>query len=46
MPDSHTASSQPILSVRDLKVHFAMPKRGLFSSHRDYVKAVDGISFD
>lgn len=39
-------ASQPILSVRDLKVHFAMPKRGLFTRHRDYVKAVDGVSFD
>ncbi|MEM7444952.1 MAG: dipeptide ABC transporter ATP-binding protein [Pseudomonadota bacterium] len=39
-------ATQPILSVRDLKVHFAMPKRGLLSRHRDYVKAVDGVSFD
>jgi oligopeptide transport system ATP-binding protein len=35
-----------ILSVRDLRVHFAMPKRHLWSSHRDFVKAVDGISFE
>ncbi|NNG04578.1 MAG: ATP-binding cassette domain-containing protein, partial [Inquilinus sp.] len=36
----------PLLSVRDLKVHFQMPKRSLLSRHRDTVKAVDGISFD
>ena len=36
----------PLLSVRDLKVHFPMPKRHLFSQHRDTIKAVDGISFD
>jgi oligopeptide transport system ATP-binding protein len=37
---------QPVLSVRDLKVHFTMPRRGLFNAHRDLLKAVDGISFD
>lgn len=36
----------PILTVRDLKVHFPMPKRHLFQAHRDLLKAVDGISFD
>ena len=36
----------PLLSVRDLKVHFPMPKRHLFARHRDTIKAVDGISFD
>src|SRR5688500_2404157 len=35
-----------ILSVRDLRVHFSMPKRHMWSSHRDSLKAVDGISFD
>ena len=29
----------PLLSVRDLKVHFPMPGRGM-------VRAVDGVSFD
>ena len=38
--------SQPLLSVRDLKVHFKMPRRHLLSRHRDVLKAVDGISFD
>lgn len=36
----------PALSVRDLKVHFAMPKKRLWSRHVDYLKAVDGVSFD
>ena len=39
-------ASQPLLSVRDLKVHFSMPKRSIFSRERDVLKAVDGISFD
>ena len=36
---------QPILSVRDLKVHFPI-KGGVLQRTVDYVKAVDGISFD
>ncbi len=38
--------SAPILSVRDLKVHFPIPAGGFL--HRRYVplKAVDGVSFD
>ena len=35
----------PLLSVRDLRVHFPMPKR-MFGGRREYLKAVDGISFD
>ena len=31
--------SQPIVSIRDLSVHFRLPKRGL-------VRAVDGVSLD
>ncbi len=34
-----------LLSVRDLKVHFPLPRRGLFGPRRA-VHAVDGISFD
>jgi len=40
------AEGKTILSVRDLRVHFAMPKRHMWSGHRDYLKAVDGVSFD
>jgi len=39
-------SGPPVLSVRDLAVHFRMPRRGLFSGQRDVLKAVDGVSFD
>ena len=35
----------PILSVRNLKVHFAMPRR-LLSRRRDVVRAIDDVSFD
>ncbi len=45
MTDTVTAS-QPLLSVRDLKVHFRMPKRHMLSRQQDVLKAVDGISFD
>ena len=36
---------QPLLSVRDLQMHFPI-KKGLFGSVVDHVKAVDGVSFD
>ena len=35
----------PILSVRDLKVHFSLPGKGFFGAERQ-LKAVDGIDFD
>ncbi|PKR60526.1 ABC transporter ATP-binding protein [Thalassospira lohafexi] len=35
----------PILSVRDLKVHFPIPGKGLFAKDRP-LKAVDGVNFD
>ncbi len=38
-------TGEPLLSVRDLKVWFPI-RKGVFSRVRDYVKAVDGISFD
>lgn len=48
-PDSDTKcvaeGETPLLSVRDLKVHFPQ-RKGLFSRIVGYVKAVDGISFD
>ncbi|HVI87997.1 MAG TPA: dipeptide ABC transporter ATP-binding protein [Dongiaceae bacterium] len=37
---------ETILSVRDLKVHFAVGGGGLFNRHPAVVKAVDGVSFD
>jgi len=40
-----TQSDTPILSVRDLKVHFPV-KGGIWQRTVDYVKAVDGVSFD
>ena len=43
MPDTSTA--EPLLSVRDLKVHFHV-KGGVLQRTVDLVKAVDGISFD
>jgi oligopeptide transport system ATP-binding protein len=36
--------SQPLLNVRDLKKHFPV-RGGLFSRVREYVKAVDGVTF-
>jgi len=44
MTDS-TADPSPLLSVRDLKVHFPI-KGGVLQRTVDYVKAVDGVSFD
>ena len=35
----------PLLAVSDLKVHFPM-RRGVFSRISDYVRAVDGVSFN
>ncbi|MGP9789118.1 ABC transporter ATP-binding protein [Roseinatronobacter sp. NSM] len=35
----------PIISVRDLKVHFPI-RKGLLGRVTDYVRAVDGVSFD
>ncbi len=35
----------PLLSVQDLKVHFPI-RGGFFGRAKDYVRAVDGVSFD
>jgi len=37
--------SEPLVSVRDLKVHFQLPKPSMFGRH-PMLHAVDGISFD
>jgi peptide/nickel transport system ATP-binding protein len=46
-PDTTTVAEDqsPLLSVRDLKVHFPISK-GIFLRTVGHVKAVDGISFD
>lgn len=36
--------AEPMLEVRDLKVHFPI-RGGLFARVKDYVRAVDGVSF-
>jgi len=38
--------SEPLLSVRNLKVHFPFRHGSLFSSKRGLIRAVDGVSFD
>ncbi|MCP4834336.1 MAG: ABC transporter ATP-binding protein [Phycisphaera sp.] len=43
-PDK-TSKTTPLLQVRDLKTHFPV-KRGLLQRTVDYVRAVDGISFE
>ena len=44
-PKMTELEGQPILSVRDLKVHFPL-KKSFFGKVTQWVKAVDGISFD
>ena len=39
-----STENEGLLEVRDLKVHFPLPKKSL-SGERSYVKAVDGVSF-
>ena len=39
------ADQKPLLAVKDLKVYFPL-KKGVFSRVYDYVRAVDGISFN
>lgn len=42
---SAIAKDQPLLTVRDLKIHFPI-KKGVFKKTVGYVKAVDGVSID
>ncbi len=39
------ACTQPLLSVRDLKIHFSVGKRS-WGKPQELVRAVDGVSFD
>jgi oligopeptide transport system ATP-binding protein len=41
-----TAAEQPLISIRDLKVHFPVAGRGLLRRSRQIVHAVDGVSLD
>jgi len=43
--ESPVTSHEPLLEVRDLKVHFPL-RRGLFKRVAGYVRAVDGVSLD
>src|SRR5712672_1276823 len=39
-------NSQPLISIRDLKVHFPLPSGSLFRRSSQMVQAVDGVSLD
>jgi oligopeptide transport system ATP-binding protein len=43
---SSTAQQAPLLSVRDLKVHFPFARGPLWNRVHGMVRAVDGVSFD
>src|SRR5260370_41442084 len=36
----------PLISIRDLKVHFPLPSGSFFRRSRQVVQAVDGVSLD
>lgn len=38
-------SSQPLLDVRNLSVHFPFRRGGLFNAQHGFIRAVDGVSF-
>lgn len=40
------ASRDPLLAVRDLRVHFPFRRGSLLKSEHGFVRAVDGVSFD
>jgi peptide/nickel transport system ATP-binding protein len=44
-PPRSVTDAAPLLSLRNLKVHFPI-RKGLFRRTRGYVKAVDGVSVD
>ncbi|MBM4151159.1 MAG: ABC transporter ATP-binding protein [Ignavibacteria bacterium] len=44
--NAELSAQKPILSVRDLQVHFPIRSGGVFGQTKGFVKAVDDISFD
>ncbi len=44
-PPAQGPVPEPILAVNDMKVYFPI-KKGILQKTRDFVKAVDGVSFD
>ncbi|MFG0254100.1 MAG: hypothetical protein ACF787_03235, partial [Rhodopirellula sp. JB053] len=46
MNNAVESNETPLLSVRDLKVHFPFRRGSLFNSQKGVIRAVDGISFD
>ena len=44
-PDTTGSKSSPLLEVRDLCKYFPV-RRGILAQVRNWVKAVDGVSFD
>jgi peptide/nickel transport system ATP-binding protein len=44
-PTEPVAGARPLLEVRDLNVHFPI-RKGFFNRTTEYVRAVDGVSFD
>ncbi|VAX36306.1 Oligopeptide transport ATP-binding protein OppF (TC 3.A.1.5.1) [hydrothermal vent metagenome] len=44
-PDAPATRQAPLLSVRDLKTHFPV-RSGILQRVTDYVRAVDGLTFD
>jgi oligopeptide transport system ATP-binding protein len=42
----NTKSGSPLLTVRDLRVHFPFHRGGLFTGKSGVVRAVDGVSFE
>ncbi len=45
-PNAPAGAPSPLLSVRDLKVHFPFARGGFLSRERGVLRAVDGVSFD
>lgn len=46
MDDTTSGTKKPLLSVKDLKVHFPFKRGSFFNPQKGFVRAVDGISFD
>ncbi len=44
-PAQPAANGRPLLEVRDLAVHFPLPRSGWFGGRPEQVRAVDGVSF-